>query len=400
MKQTTRGGRLAALSLALLLAAPMAVQALDAPTYSKADRRVRYVDYNPADVIQLDAVIGVATHIVLEPGERYVYHVFGDSKAYLFTQKDNHLFFKPTAEEADTNLIVVTDRRDYAFRLSYHDKRGTSDLYKLVIRYPDSEIRKEAAKAQRQAVEYALRQVGTPVNWKSYTRSGDAALAPVHAWDDGRQTWLQFAPEADIPAVYRVTPDGQEVITNYHMADERTMVLHRTSALWHLRLGDQALAIHNAAYGQVTAPAHTGTASPDVRRVVKGAAPQTLPVANPADLAAPAPTSAQASEAAPQQAAALPVQPPASAPATPVQADADGDLSLMPSRMWEQDGQTWMRFTGSTPTVYTVSDGGQPQEATTTTHPDHTISVVGTASRWQLRQGAASLTISKKDGHS
>src|SRR3546814_8469612 len=109
------------------------------------------------------------------------------------------------------------------------------------------------------------------MNWQAYTRSGDAAIAPVHAWDDGRQTWLQFAPQADIPTVYRVTPDGQEVITNHHMADERTMVLHRTSALWHLRLGDQVLAIHNGAYGTTPVPAHTGTASPAVRRSVKGA---------------------------------------------------------------------------------------------------------------------------------
>lgn len=391
MKQTTKGGRLAALSLALMLTAPMAAQALDAPTYSKADRRVRYVDYNPADVIQLDAVIGVATHIVLEPGERYVYHVFGDSQAYLFTQKDNHLFFKPTAEDADTNLIVVTDRRDYAFRLSYHDDRDASALYKLVIRYPESEIRKEAAKAKRQAVEYALRQVGTPMNWKAYTRSGDVALAPLHAWDDGRQTWLQFPVEGDIPAVYRVTPDGQEVITNYHMADSRTMVLHRTSALWHLRLGDQVLAIYNDAYGQVAPPTHTGTASPEVRRIVKGVADQSLPTANPVDLK-PAPASVAPSAVAQP----APLEP---APSLqPVEADATGDLSLMPSRMWEQDGNTWMQFSGAVPTVYAVGDDGQAKLASTTLHPDHTISVNSTGSRWQLRQGTANLTISKRDG--
>lgn len=273
-----------ALALVLCLALPASALALETPRSSGLDHRVRQVNYNAANVIQLDAVIGVATHSVLEPGERYVYHVFGDSQAYAFTYKDNHLFFKPTAEDANTNLIVVTDRRDYSFRLTYSDNRESPALYKLVVRYPEAEARRQSQAVRKAAIERSLQSVGAPLNWQAYTRSGDASIAPVHAWDDGRQTWLQFAPEADIPTVYRVTPDGQEVITNYHMADDRTMVLHRTSALWHLRLGRHVLAIHNEAYGTTPVPAHTGTASPAVRRSVKGAAAQQLP--------APAPMSA------------------------------------------------------------------------------------------------------------
>lgn len=272
-----------ALVLLLCLSAPASALALENPRASRLDHRVRYVNYHPADVIQLDAVIGVATHIQLEPGESYVYHVFGDSQAYAFTYKNHHLFFKPTAEDADTNLIVITDRRDYSFRLSYSDNRGSPALYKLVIRYPEVEARQRTQAAQKAAVERALQTTSHPINWTAYTRSGDASIAPVHAWDDGRQTWLQFAPEADIPTVYRVTPDGQEVITNHHMADERTMVLHRTAARWHLRLGEQVLAVHNDAYGSTPVPAHTGTTSPTVRRSVKGATPH-------APAAAPVPT--------------------------------------------------------------------------------------------------------------
>ncbi|WP_066453120.1 P-type conjugative transfer protein VirB9 [Castellaniella caeni] len=264
-----------ALMLCLTFSAP--ALALETPRSSRLDHRVRYVNYNAADVIQLDAVIGVATHIVLAPDERYIYHVFGDSSAYAFTYKDNHLFFKPTAEDANTNLIVVTNQRDYSFRLSYSDSRSAPALYKLVIQYPEVESRKRDEAAQQAAIERSLQAALTRVNWLAYTRSGDATIAPVHAWDDGRQTWLQFAPGADIPAVYRVTPDGQEVITNFHMADDRTLVLHRTSALWHLRLGDLVLAIHNETYGATPPPAHTGTTSPVVQRRVKQAPARNIP---------------------------------------------------------------------------------------------------------------------------
>ncbi|WP_368641654.1 TrbG/VirB9 family P-type conjugative transfer protein [Castellaniella ginsengisoli] len=266
-----------ALALMLCLAIAGPALALETPRASRLDHRVRYVNYNAADVIQLDAVIGVATHIVLAPDERYVYHVFGDSQAYAFTYKNNHLFFKPTTEDANTNLIVVTNQRDYSFRLSYSDSRRAPALYKLVIRYPEVEARKRDEAAQQTAIERSLQATPTRVNWLAYTRNGDAAIAPIHAWDDGRQTWLQFAPGADIPAVYRVTPDGQEVITNFHMANDRTMVLHRTSALWHLRLGDLVLAIHNETYGATPPPAHTGTTSPAVQRRVKQAPARNIP---------------------------------------------------------------------------------------------------------------------------
>lgn len=263
--------------LSALISAPAPVLALDVPKPSPADPRVRYAAYNSADVIELDAVIGVATHIVLEEGEGYSYHVFGDSAAYAFTYKDNHLFFKPVAQQANTNLIVVTNRRSYAFKLTYSDTPNAQALYKLVIRYPDSVAKRAHSDRTQNAIQNAFAKTSAPVNWQGYTQSGDLSLAPVHAWDDGRQTWLQFAQQADMPTVYRVTPDGQEVITNYHMADDRTMVLHRTATRWHLRLGNQVLSIHNEDYGRTELPAHTGTVSPDVIRVLRGT---NLPSAN------------------------------------------------------------------------------------------------------------------------
>lgn len=371
-----------AMALALALALPAPVFALDSPKTSRADYRVRYASYNPGDVIQLDATIGIATHIVLEPGENYVYHVLGDSEAYAFTHKDNHLFLKPIAEQADTNLIVVTNRRDYSFRLTYH-KADSKALYKLVIRYPEAESQRLAQVAQKAVVARALQAVGTPVNWKTYTRSGNAAIAPIHAWDDGRQTWFQFAQKADIPTVYRVTPDGQEVLTNYHMADARTMVMHRTSARWHLRLGKQVLAIYNGAYGNVPVPAVTGTASPTVRRVVKGAEPQVLPAPAPIPAVVPAPSGVYE-----RTVTAAPVDSPS--------IQTKGDTSLKPSRMWVQDGQQWMQFSGSIPAIYALDANNNAISSLTMRHDDHTISTVPATGRWLLKRGNTSLIITNE----
>ncbi|CAM5208309.1 P-type conjugative transfer protein VirB9 [Oligella ureolytica] len=83
-----------AVAAACTLVAP--VLALDLPKLSSSDHRVRYASYSPSDVIQLDAMIGVATVIVLEPDEQYEFHVFGDSDAYEFTHHRNHLFSSPS----------------------------------------------------------------------------------------------------------------------------------------------------------------------------------------------------------------------------------------------------------------------------------------------------------------
>lgn len=38
---------------------------------------------------------------------------------------------------------------------------------------------------------------------------GDRALGPLQVFDNGRQTWLQFAPQQDLPAVFAYTNTGE-----------------------------------------------------------------------------------------------------------------------------------------------------------------------------------------------
>ncbi|KAG1531389.1 hypothetical protein G6F50_016721 [Rhizopus delemar] len=98
--------------------------------------------------------------------------------------------------------------------------------------------------------------------------NGDMSLAPVSAWDDGAQTSIRFAPGQDLPTIYFVDSDAQEVIVNRHMSDEQTVVLHRVAAKWHLRLGNQVLAIHIEA-GVQARSLPTRTVSPTVERVLR-----------------------------------------------------------------------------------------------------------------------------------
>ena len=97
--------------------------------------------------MQLDAVIGIATHIVLEK-VTLRHPRFGDAQSLSFAVEGHHVFIKPRADNAQTNLTIVTDRRTYFhFKLRYSPTRRANAVYGLSFAYPDTEAR-EAHRAR------------------------------------------------------------------------------------------------------------------------------------------------------------------------------------------------------------------------------------------------------------
>src|SRR6266568_1406542 len=234
-----------------------------------SDRRIRYVTYDPDEVVSIEAVAGVVTHIVLEPGESYVTHAFGDGKAWDFAVKANHCFLKAVATDADSNLTIVTDRRSYHFGLKLLTAPGAAPTFEIAFRYPDTEARKRREEGQRRVVEEGFRRSGEQPNL-DYTMSGDLDLAPVNAWDDREFTYFKFPGQRDIPAIYMVNPDGSASIVDRHGSgpSNEIVVVHRVAARWVLRLGTRALAIWNDAYDAEGRRNVSRTSSPDVNRVL------------------------------------------------------------------------------------------------------------------------------------
>src|SRR6266568_2729366 len=214
-----------------------------------SDRRIRYVTYDPDEVVSVDAVAGVVTHIVLEPGESYVTHAFGDGKAWDFAVKANHCFLKAVATNADSNLTVVTDRRSYHFALKLLTTPGAAPTFEIAFRYPDSDARRRREEARRRGVEEGFARKGDQPNL-TYSMSGDMDLAPVNAWDDREFTYFKFPGQRDLPAIYMVDADGGESIVNRHSSGPASeiVVVHKVAARWVLRLGTRALAVWNDAY--------------------------------------------------------------------------------------------------------------------------------------------------------
>ncbi|MET3589190.1 type IV secretion system protein VirB9 [Bartonella silvatica] len=246
------------------------VQALKTPSSSQYDHRVRYVTYNEADVVQIETVLGVATHIILEEGEHYVTHAFGDSEAYAFAHKGRHIFIKPKAELANTNLIVVTDKRSYKFRLQFRNDRADA-TYELAFYYSDTNNQELEENNRRLAIEHGFHKGVKGYNLK-YTMSGDQDIAPINTWDNGRITYFKFPANMDMPTIYMVDSEGNESLIPRTVVGSANDIIavHKINPKWLIRLGKRALAVFNEAYDPNGIPNTTGTVSSVVHRINKG----------------------------------------------------------------------------------------------------------------------------------
>lgn len=260
------------LSICFGLVLSSQVFALAEPQTSFFDHRIRYTDYRRDDVVQLGTVVGYQTHIEVEEGEKYLTHAFGDSAAYVLAVKENHYFLKPVADNADTNLTIVTDRRVYNFRLRFTADQNAKAIYDLSFRYPDTLAAKAKELAEKSAIEAAFKERRGKAN-TSYAMAGDLELAPMNVWDDQEFTYFKFPANLDLPGIYLVDSAGNESIANRVSAGQANDIyaVQKVNPKWMLRLGDSALVVFNEAFDPVGVPNTTGTKSPSVKRVVKGA---------------------------------------------------------------------------------------------------------------------------------
>lgn len=248
--------------------------ALTTPGPCGTDAHIRCAVFDPSEVYRVPFRAGTATLIQLEPGEVIDGPAsgmgMGDSKAWKVGAKSNWILFKPTEVHADTNLIVVTDRRRYAVELVTAD-RGEASVWSLTFTYPDTRARdaEAAAKKQALAADRARSSAATSVHAnENYDMQGDTVLAPTALWDDGRFTYFRYATTRDLPDINLVAPDGSEMQANLHI-DGDTVVVHKTAANFMLRSGRSVLAVRNNAY---TPDGHfntTGTTVPGTVRITK-----------------------------------------------------------------------------------------------------------------------------------
>lgn len=267
----------------LALLVPLAALAEITPMKGKYDPRVRIVEYNPLNVVKITTFYGVSSHVQFAEGETITDVAVGDDQGWKIVWRTNHLFVKPLAHKADTNVTVLTDRRAYQFALVVQpkpvkDSTAWSDpdlIFSLQFRYPSEEASKQEAKANEESIKERLQEakVAQPRERhnKDYWVAGSEEVSPTAAHDDGRFIYLTFSNNRDMPAVYAVDNEGNEALINKNVIDGNTIVVQRLVRRLILRKGGAVASVVNKSFDLDGGSDNTtGTIASNVMRILKG----------------------------------------------------------------------------------------------------------------------------------
>lgn len=237
------------------------------------DARIRFATYDPYDVVTIHTRVGLLTQIVLDKEEEIVDMTGGDVEGWGVATKQarNGVFLKPAAELADANLHVVTNKRTYSFDLKMARKsKGEIGFMTVYFRYPEAEKAKLAVASESEQVRDLL-EAAVPAGNRRYSVQGSSDLAPIEAWDDGRTIFLRFRARSIIPAVYEASEEGAPArIENINVKDDVVQVQGIRRKLV-LQSGKRIACVFNEGFDPDAARPATNTASPQVKRTLKGA---------------------------------------------------------------------------------------------------------------------------------
>jgi type IV secretion system protein VirB9 len=186
------------------------------------------------------------TDIVLQAGETLVAVASGDTARWIVgdtssgsgPDKRTHILIKPASAGLTTNLLVTTDRRSYHILLTSVRETG---LAGISWTYPQDALiaLREAEQAKRLAEPIASGLSVEKLDFR-YVISGDSpAWRPVRAFDDGRQTYIEFPSDIGVgeaPPLFVLAQGGEAQLVNYRMR-ERFYVVDRLFDRAELRLG-------------------------------------------------------------------------------------------------------------------------------------------------------------------
>lgn len=201
----------ALIAIGIFLCAPAAAQVRPVP--GTGNPRLQSVDYDPQQIVQLEGSPGYQLTVELSPDEQVQNVALGDGGAWQVSinQKGDHLFIKPVAP-VPTNMTVITSVRVYHFELA--PAAGAEAPWHVRFRYPD--VTEAPPSADSEYVDVSpLKRASS-----RYRVGGDRTLRPDSVTDDGEHTYISWARDKAIPAVYSISQSGEETLANGGMRDD------------------------------------------------------------------------------------------------------------------------------------------------------------------------------------
>lgn len=200
---------------ALALAATSATAAIAqiAPVPGVDDPRLQTVAYDPSRPVRLVAFPGANLTVMLLPGDSIGRVVLSDQGAFdvRVTATGDSLNILPLRPDANATLLVEGAQRRYEFDLDTGE--GLAAAY--VVRFVGSPEFPAPAAAQGVAPP-----TFDPALWTGvYRLTGEKTLRPSRIGDDGERTYIEWAANQSLPAVFGIGASGQEEVVDGYMRD-------------------------------------------------------------------------------------------------------------------------------------------------------------------------------------
>lgn len=260
------------------------------PKSSPADSRMQTQNYRANDVTVIKAKVGFATAVTFSQDEHIIDIAVGFD-GWEIVDSNNVIYLKPVAlgdaENAieprlgdwDTNLLITTTKRQYAFDLILAENEYKSNAYLVRFNYPNEEAlalakaRAEAEqKAEQDSLNKELNAFTVPKNWNYSMLVGKGArtIAPDFAYDDGIRTYFGFDNTKSIPAVFYYQGDNELMSNTSQKTNGKysVIVVHKTAERFILRSGDQVVGVINYGFGKNKSN-ETTTSNPNIKRTIK-----------------------------------------------------------------------------------------------------------------------------------
>ncbi len=211
----------------LLLALAPAVQAQTVPDLELDNPRIQTVQWQDGMEVLLTVMPASGVTLMLEAGETIERVTLSDEFAFnvRVSPEGNSLILLAEREAVAGRMVVDTDRRTYPFTLRTGE--GLTAAYLVRFTYGERRL--------------APLDTATPpmaqTRW-SYRLRGDAPVRPQAIADDGAHTYITYAPEQPLPAVFAIGATGEEEMVNGHMRGD-VFVIDRVYAELVFRLDEE-----------------------------------------------------------------------------------------------------------------------------------------------------------------
>lgn len=173
----------------------------------------RVIDYMPNKVYSLNLSPLYATAIKLKGIKKIASIHCGDADAWeILTRMDspNVLIIKPRAEHSKTDLLVHADQYDLIFKIQSKPFDDSDPLLFVTMMF--SEKHRSVSQPGLET-DFLSTPSGVSDGTKTINRycyRGDPLLRPSWVYDNNNATYFHWSKYSPTPAIYRVSPDGQE----------------------------------------------------------------------------------------------------------------------------------------------------------------------------------------------